>query len=76
MIPETITVPWVTAKLWRAIDTEFEVSADISELIRQHGNGLYSVMVWAEVNGRNVTISEYSIFNGVTPPTTYSLPTD
>lgn len=70
--PQTITVPWITASEWTARGETFAVRADISDLISEHGNGVYSVTVWGIIAGTDEVISEYSIFHGITPPDTYS----
>ena len=70
-IPQTITAPWITASTWTVSGTKFSVSADVGEIIRRNGDGVYSVMVWATVGGEHLLISQYSIFHGITPPRTY-----
>lgn len=70
--PQTITVPWITASQWTARGQTFAVRADISDLLRQRGDGVYSISVWGIIAGADVVISEYSIFYGITPPDTYS----
>lgn len=71
MPPETITVPWITASKWKASNTAFAATADISEILDRHGDGVYSIMVWAKIDGHDEVISEYSIFHGMAPPDTY-----
>ena len=70
-IPEqSITVPWITASDWD-VTTEtgrFSIKADLGRLPA----GVYTVVVWATVDGEDVVISEYSVFERVTPPDTYS----
>ena len=53
---------WITATEWSVTSDSFAVSADISNLLDQHGDGVYTIVLWAEVNGEDVPISEYSIF--------------
>ena len=53
---------WITASDWTSIETEFSVTADLTNLLNQHGNGIYTILVWAEINGEDVPIYEYSIF--------------
>ena len=69
--PQSITVPWVTAKEWQARDASFAVRADISKILSRYGHGVYTVMLWADIDGARAVISEYSIFHGMTPPDTY-----
>ena len=69
---QSITAPWITASEWTVSDMSFAVKADISEILNRHGDGVYSLMLWGNVGGEDVVISQYSIFHGLTPPDTYS----
>ena len=69
---QSITVPWITALEWKVSDKSFSVAADISDVLDRHGEGVYSVIVWGEIDGERTVISEYSIFHGVTPPDAYT----
>ena len=69
--PESITVPWVTANRWMASGTSFAVTANISDILERHGDGVYSLILWGKIDGTAIVISQYSIFHGVTPPDTY-----
>lgn len=71
MPDQTITVPWITASKWTARDTGFSITSDISGLLAQYGPGVYTILLWGEMDGEDVPISEYSIFFGVEPPDTY-----
>ena len=55
---------------------EFSVVADVSELLEQHGDGVYTVVLLASLEGNgkdeNQIISEYSIFQGVRTSTAYT----
>ena len=70
--PQTITAPWITASEWTARGETFAVRANLGDLLRKHGSGVYSVAVWGIIDGADAVISEYSIFHGITPPDTYS----
>ena len=48
------------------------MTADIDALLLQYGDGVYTVVVWAPLGGRQVPISRYSIFHGITPPETHT----
>ena len=54
---------------------EFALVADVSELLEQHGAGVYTVVLLASLEGNgkdeNQIISEYSIFQGVRTPGGY-----
>ncbi len=67
----TSTVPWITAGGWEIDGDSFEVTAGIGGLLSRHGAGVYTILVWGEIGGEDVIISEYSLFHGVTPPDTY-----
>ena len=67
----TVTVPWITAKEWRIRDSGFYIEADLSAIIAAYGEGVYTVVLWAELGGEDVIVSEYSIFHSITPPDTY-----
>lgn len=67
-----IVVPWITAKKWQVANDTFAVEANLSKVLRKHGDGVYTILVWGKVDGEDAVISEYSIFVGVTPPDTYS----
>ena len=62
-----IEVPWVPASTWRAEGRDFEVVADLAEVLDEHGPGVYTVVVWAPVNGRQAVVSAYSIFHETEP---------
>ena len=68
------TLPWITATEWSVVeDQSFSVTADLGEIIKQHGEGVYTVLVWGAIAEEDAVISQYSIFHGVTPPDTYSV---
>ena len=67
----SITVPWITALGWTASGEDLSVRADLSQVMANYGSGVYTVVVWGNVDGEDVVISEYSIFEGVAPPDTY-----
>ena len=61
----------VTASRWRANRGEFKITADFGNVLAKHGPGVYTVVLWGEVNGDNEVISEYSIFHGIPRPGGY-----
>ena len=67
-IEQETTDPWITSSTWTALDTLFSVSADIGKVLDEHGSGVYTVVVWGNIDGENAVISQYSIFHGVLPP--------
>ena len=68
----TVIVPWVTASKWTARGTDFSITANVSKLLSKYGPGVYTVLLWGEVGGEDVPISEYSIFHEIEPPDTYN----
>ena len=71
--PLPLIVPWVTAREYRVDDDGFAVRANIQEILARHGDGVYTVMVWGDMNGRRTAISQFSMFHGIVPPDTYHL---
>ena len=60
---------WITATSWTVSNDTFSVSANVFNLIAQYGDGVYTIVLWGEIEGERTPISEYSIF---IPP--YELP--
>ena len=56
--PYVLTVPWITAGTWNTSGDKFVFLANISNVLKQHGNGVYTIMVF---NG-DIPITEYAIF--------------
>lgn len=77
---EQISETEVSFEVMRAQDLtiegpEFTLSADVRDLLEEHGPGIYTVALLAELesteqDGQEV-ISEYSVFYKVEPPRTY-----
>ena len=70
----TVIGRWVIASEWQADGTSFSVKADMSEVLADHGPGVYTITVWGwhPDAGSTVIVSEYSIFHGITPPDGYT----
>ena len=56
------TFPLITSEAWSAHGDNFALVADISRLLETHGEGVYTIAIWGEINGEAAPISEYSIF--------------
>ena len=69
---ENVKGDYIIAKTWIANDTSFELEADISKVLKKYGEGVYSLMIWGDIDGERAVISEYSIFHGITPPDIYT----
>ena len=65
-------LPWITASHWDVEETAFSVEADINELLEEHGDGVYTILLWASIGQERTPASSYSIFYGIEPPSTYA----
>ena len=54
--------------MYKVTGDRFTVEADISEALERHGPGVYTVQVWATVDGEPAVISGYSVFHEVELP--------
>ena len=72
LIERSTIVPWITARKWSVREGSFSVTADLSDLIAEHSDGVYTILVWGKLGIEDKVVSEYSIFHGVTPPDTYA----
>lgn len=61
-VARSVHARWITAEEWVADGQRFAVTADLSELLAEHGAGVYSLAVWGPIEGERAVISEYSIF--------------
>ena len=76
-----ITVPWIDGEVTIRGST-IALSHDLGPVLREHGNGVYTLLVWgcsvadsvaSPCEGDNsMVIVEESIFYGIDPPDTYS----
>ena len=59
-----VAYPWITCSRWDVSAEGFAVSADIGSVRRENGPGVYSLMLWAPVEGRDgpVNIAGYAMF--------------
>ena len=58
----SIVISRVTTSKWTASGAAFSVTADISDLLSEYGNGVYTLLMWAPLGSEAVVISEYSMF--------------
>ena len=61
----------VTASGWRVGNSSFRITANISKVLRKHGPGVYTIVLWGVVDGDVEIISEHSIFHDIPRPTGY-----
>ena len=59
---ESYKVAWITADQWVTSESDFSVSADIKQLLLDNREGVYTILIWGEIDGEDIPISEYSIF--------------
>ena len=69
---ETVTALFVTSTMWDVADDRFDLAADVSDVLREHGPGVYTAQVWARVKGEMEAISRYAIFHEVEVPEGYA----
>lgn len=60
--PASYIAPWVPAHVEPLPFGGYWVEADISEQIAQYGPGVYSLVIFAEVEGESAPVTHYSIF--------------
>ena len=66
-------LPWITASELRTTGGAIHLEADISDLLKGHGSGVYTIVAWGyNAEREDVVLTEYSIFHGVIPPATYN----
>ena len=70
--PEKVVIPRITATDWTASGSRFVARVNLGKILRQYGPGVYTLMVWAPINGKSEIISRYSIFHETEPPGGYS----
>ena len=63
--PETYYSLTILPDIWRVELDSFAVQADVSRLLATFGPGVYTMLLWGEVQGMPLAISEYALF--VTP---------
>ncbi len=54
--------PSLTARTWETAVGSFRVEADLSRPIADHGDGVYTVLVWGNSSGGPVTLTTYAVF--------------
>lgn len=63
-----VTLPFITASEWDITPTTFRMAADVNDVVQEHGQGVYAVLLTALVDGEPAVISEYAIFHDVQVP--------
>ena len=70
-IPISVLLPYITPSEWQVNGGRFSVKADLSGILKEHGPGVYMVVLWGTLDHEAEVISRYSIFYGITPPGGY-----
>ncbi len=60
--PETHSRLDILPDLWRVEPDGFAVQVDVSRLLATRGPGVYTILLWGEVQGAPRPLSEYAIF--------------
>ena len=55
-------IPWITADRWSVEEGEFTFEGELSDLVQQHGDGVYIVNIWADDDGDLTLVSVYPIY--------------
>ena len=68
---ERVTGVFITASVYEVGSQDFALEADVGDLLEQHGPGVYTVQVWATLDGEPAPISSVSVFHEVEVPEGY-----
>ena len=63
--------PWLDASRWKLETTSFDVWVNLRPVLKGNGPGIYTVVLWANVNGEPEVVGEYPIFHETEPPEGY-----
>ena len=66
------TVPWLDASRWILRQDSFDVRFDMDSVLEDHGPGIYSVVLWADVGGETEAVGEHLIFHETEQPQEYN----
>ena len=70
-IPVTYDVPATTTNHWTVQGDIFEIKANIIDQLKQHGPGVYTVVVYGWVEEQSIELATYSIFHDIQVPDGY-----
>ena len=60
--PGTAVARWITSGVESLAEGGYRVTTDLQSEVSQFGAGIYTLQIWAVVDGVDVPVSEYSIF--------------
>ena len=69
--PLSATIKMITALEWTVRPEGFAVTANLGDLLAEHGEGVYTVLVFGAIRGEELVISQYSIFHDIIPTNAY-----
>ena len=61
LIRKKVDVALVTADMWQVEADLFRIEADLNRVIQIHGPGIYSMVLWGDVDGESVALTRYAI---------------
>ncbi len=67
----TAVMQAITASSWRTENGGFRITASLGNVLKKHGPGVYTVVLWGIAGGDIGVISQYSIFYGIPRPNGY-----
>ena len=62
----------ITMTGWSVSGDSFSISGSLKELLDRWGSGVYTLMLWGDLDGDSIPVAQYAIFHGITPPDTYT----
>ncbi len=60
--PEAYSGLGILPDIWQVGMNSFVVQADVSQLVAELGPGVYTTLLWGELNGTPIPVSEFAIF--------------
>ena len=61
LIRKKVDVALVTADIWQAEAGLFRIEADLNRVVQTHGPGIYSMLLWGEVDGESIALTTYAV---------------
>ena len=69
--PQTVIVLFHQADQWEVTPNSIELNANLSQTLQSKGPGIYAVSIYAEVQGKQIKVSDFSIFHQTHQPEPY-----
>ena len=60
--PPTPLAAWITSEVWPLDGGGYGVRSDVSNLLERHGSGVYTLVIYATIDGESAPVGRYSIF--------------